>query len=509
MQGPDLISILMTGLVKPLILISLISVLFLFLRRRSAALKHFCLLMGMLSLLVLPVSAFLIPDTDWAFPFSHLLFQSFPFAWQEYLLKTSNVSVNPDWWQSILAIYLLVSTSIIFYLVIGFIQLWRIYARSVAVKDSETLALVEEIGRLYGVNRKVQLVSTTEIDSPCVWGLARPKILIPDSFQQWTYDQKISVFMHELGHIHRFDALSLFVVKITCAVFWFLIPVWWFAKKMTRESEMACDDLIYRLRDKQVQYAEHLLQLANHSKTNSPVTLPMSGHSEIYQRIMAVLDSKRQRHAVQAESIQYPLILGLLLVISLGALDSLRVPSLEQSFKNTSTFHWSWARLSESSFQSEEIQEAQKTLDLVDELQSRARPVMITRFIPEKQSADYSIGEEYKSQSEIDKASFRADLLSQSAKSSSAYKVVQQTEPEYPEAALKKGSAGFVRVMFDLDKSGEPQNIRILDSKPDGVFDRSVVDALKKSRFEWIEKDIPHAAIQKDFIFQLDTGRKR
>ena len=92
MKGPDLISILLGGFIKPLLLISVIAIVFLMLRNRSAALKHFCLLMGMVSLLILPVSAYLIPDRVWEFPLSDLMFQSMPFIWQDTSVRLKSHS---------------------------------------------------------------------------------------------------------------------------------------------------------------------------------------------------------------------------------------------------------------------------------------------------------------------------------------------------------------------------------------------------------------------------------
>ncbi|MBK8187139.1 MAG: M56 family metallopeptidase [Cellvibrio sp.] len=517
MKGPDLISILLGGFIKPLMLIGVIAFLFLLLRNRSAALKHFCLLMGMISLLILPVSAYLIPDMTWEFPLSDLMFQSMPFIWQEYLLKTSHIPVEPLWWQSILMVYLLVSTSIIFYLIMSFIQLWKIYARAKPVKDIETRELVNEIRALLGIKRRIKLVSSQEIDSPCVWGIIHPRVLIPQSSQEWSYEQKVSVFMHELGHVHRYDALSLFIVKISCAVFWFLPPVWWFAKKMARDSEMACDDLIYRLQDKQVQYAEHLLQIANHSTSGSGVVVSMSGdgiagHSEIYQRIMAILDNKKPRQAVEPESVQYPLIIGLLLVIALGTLNHISLNTVIQSHESSSVFNWSWAKITESKNQNANILEAENTLLSVDEFQSQAKPVLITGDMPEVEKVEYGISEEYKADLEIDKSSFQKEELIDStiaSKNNSVYRSLKVSQPLYPDAALKKGLTGFVKITFDLDAAGVPINIHITESQPSGVFDESVIQSIKNSRFEWLEKNYSHSAIQQHFVFQLDTRRKR
>ncbi len=516
MQGPDLISIVMSGVVKPLLLASVIGVLFLFLRNRSAALKHFCLLMGMISLLILPVSGFLIPDIDWVFPFSDRLFDLIPFAWQEYLLKTSYTPVNPFWWQLVLMIYCFVSTSMMFYLVVGFIQFWKISARAKPVIDADTLALADEISDLYGIKRKINLMFSGEINTPCVWGFINPRILFPESYQDWAYEQKVSVLMHEIGHIHRQDALSLLIVKITCAVFWFLFPVWWFAKKMARDSEMACDDLIYRLRDKQVQYAEHLLTFADHSTRDSGAVVSMLGksseRSEIYQRIMAILDTKKPRQTVEPESVQYLLIIGFLLVMSLGALDRVTLDSVAQSQESTSVFNLEWAKVNESPQQHVILANAEATLASVELLQSRTKPILIPDARPKPDNTDFAIKAEYRHQMDIESSIKPTDLSAQSLvpiTNRFDYRSLESIQPRYPESAQRKGLTGFVKIVFDLDATGVPINIRITESHPAGVFDQSVIQAVQQSRFEWLEKNSSHSAIQQHFVFQLDTRRKR
>lgn len=519
MQGPDLVTIFINGLIKPMMLIMLVMILYLFLRNRSAALKHFCLMAGMVSLLILPVSAYLIPEITWDFPFSTYFFDHLPFSWREYLIKTSYTTIPSFWWQSLLVVYLFVSTSIMFYLLIGFLQIWNIYRRSSIVEDEETLALVDEIKNLFDINRTLRLASSQELNSPCVWGIWSPKILLPQNYIDWSSDQKISVLMHELGHIHRYDALSLLVVRITCAIFWFLIPLWWIARKISASSEMACDDLIYRLGEKQVQYAEHLLQLADHSKDAPSMAVPMSGHSEIYQRIMAVLDIKRPRHAVKSESIQYPVLIGMLFVVVLASVDRINFYPEKQPVQQGKLFNFSWAKVAESEEQDENWVSAEHTLLIADQLQSQPKPVLITRVIPQKEKVNSEIIEEYKNHFKIDKSDVAVTVAIHTENSianknsASAYKTISAISPIYPEVALKKGITGNVKVEFDIDEYGYAKNIRILESNPSGIFDDAIIHSLKQSRFQWNENATQHSSIQRlsikqNFHFKLDH-RKR
>lgn len=514
MSGPDMVTILISIVIKPLLLLAVIGLLYLLLKKSSAALRHFVLLMGVAALLILPVTAFLIPDMAWQFPFSQILFDLLPFSWKEYLLKTSYVQIEPLGWQITLMVYLLVSTSLVSYLLIGFVQLWIIYSRSKPVTDPDSLQTLQELSQLLGINRSIKLVAHKDIESPCVWGFWQPKILLPESSKNWSHDQKISVLMHELGHIHRRDTLGLVLVKISCAVFWFLPPVWWLAKKISVTAEIACDDLIYQLRDKQIQYAEHLLQLADH-KNASTAAMPMSGHSEIYHRIMAVLDAKQPRESVKAEKIQYPVLLGVLLVLLLATLSNIQLPTIEQSISKVNLV-WDKPESTRIYPTSEVISDAENTLIKVQWIENQDKPVIDNQALPSRDKNIPDLKKDYQlsiNKDELDSLAVSSVDDSVSIKSTKTSKPVYQqlVAPPivYPDTAMRKSISGFVKVSFQLDSEGIPSNITIEESSPRGVFDQAVLDALQKSRYAWQSQSDPNARIQRRFSFQLEKPRTR
>ena len=55
-------------------------------------------------------------------------------------------------------------------------------------------------------------------------------------------------------------------------------------------------------------------------------------------------------------------------------------------------------------------------------------------------------------------------------------------EPIYPTKARIKGIEGWVRVQFDITAAGVTRNIKILDSKPPRIFDKSAINAVRKWR---------------------------
>lgn len=56
--------------------------------------------------------------------------------------------------------------------------------------------------------------------------------------------------------------------------------------------------------------------------------------------------------------------------------------------------------------------------------------------------------------------------------------------PQYPRRQQSLGVEGFVDLMFDIGPTGKTQNIRVLYSQPQGVFDKASIRALKKWKYK-------------------------
>lgn len=55
--------------------------------------------------------------------------------------------------------------------------------------------------------------------------------------------------------------------------------------------------------------------------------------------------------------------------------------------------------------------------------------------------------------------------------------------PLIPELAWKNKTSGWVLVVFNVARDGSTKNIRVLDANPRGVYEESVVSAVKKWRY--------------------------
>ncbi len=55
--------------------------------------------------------------------------------------------------------------------------------------------------------------------------------------------------------------------------------------------------------------------------------------------------------------------------------------------------------------------------------------------------------------------------------------------PVYPEAAIRSGTTGFVRLNLDIDPYGRTQEIIVENAQPPGIFDAAAISAVEQWRY--------------------------
>jgi len=70
------------------------------------------------------------------------------------------------------------------------------------------------------------------------------------------------------------------------------------------------------------------------------------------------------------------------------------------------------------------------------------------------------------------------------ARSALNLKRVHYSAPQYPAIALQERLSGFVTIEFVVDTKGQPVGLRIIDAQPAQVFERSVLMAAKRWRYQ-------------------------
>lgn len=490
MTTEGMIALLTLWVIKPLLIIAVIFLGALLLRKTSAALQHFWLATGVVAVLVLPLLSPVLPALEWqvlpalANQDQHPLVARF----YQFLAQLN----QPQLRLTLLAVYTLLASWLLFYFLLGLLQL-RLQTRAANLcEDQELQSLLQELRAELGIERDVNLRISHDVQSPQVWGLWHPTITLPVSAGYWSSERKLAVLIHELGHVARCDWGTMIVVKVVCALFWFLPPVWWLAARLDHCAEMACDDFIYRLRDKHLAYAESLLAFAQ-PHTRHPIgkpsgsdmpALPMAGHAPMFYRIQAILDSRRPRTPVAAEAQQYWVLTLIMLLLPLAALQLM--PIRETLLAN---FLIILEANNEPRNEAEEVAQEHQTRVLDAETLRQLKQEIVNSRSPQPITPEIDqltvVAEHPKLINDWNPDVENENLaMSLPSIRIEGYMPLETTVPVYPRTALQREIEGEVIVRFTIAADGRVQEPQILYAQPQRVFERAVLTALREWRYK-------------------------
>ena len=159
------------------------------------------------------------------------------------------------------------------------------------------------IRRDHRVVREVRVLESQRVSSPCTWGVLRPTLLLPACGEDWPESRRRQALLHELAHLRRFDHVSGVVARLACALHWYNPLVWLAARQLKLLQEQACDDAVLRSGGAPSEYAQFLVDLAGQCNDDRELPNPaigMARPSLLRERVVAILDPRRARPALQA-----------------------------------------------------------------------------------------------------------------------------------------------------------------------------------------------------------------
>ena len=127
-----------------------------------------------------------------------------------------------------------------------------------------------------------------KIISPAVYGIIKPRIILPISYQ----DKDIElIILHEKMHIRRADNLWRMLAFLIAAAHWFNPFCWVFLKLFLADLELSCDEcVLVKLGDNRAkEYALSLLE----SRQSTTVFASAFGGAKIRTRIENILSFKK------------------------------------------------------------------------------------------------------------------------------------------------------------------------------------------------------------------------
>ncbi|MGE4180397.1 MAG: M56 family metallopeptidase [Limisphaerales bacterium] len=197
------------------------------------------------------------------------------------------------------------------------------------LEDPYLCELAERSRKELGVACRVEIRLGHDAEAPGLSGWLKPVILVPSGLiGRLGSDAWRHVFRHEFAHVRRRDILwNAWLTVLTC-VHWFNPMVWWGARRMRQDRELACDAMALRGADSGMRrtYGETLLELA---------TLPpMPGSTETLMGIRehaAALGERLKSLRQVPRGVWVPALLGIGIVTVLAASWLTRAPVLKRA----------------------------------------------------------------------------------------------------------------------------------------------------------------------------------
>ena len=144
-------------------------------------------------------------------------------------------------------------------LFVGWSRVRQIGREARPIRDVEWLVERDSAARRLELNRRVELVESEAVPVAMTFGVLRPLLMFGRAARQWAIERRRVVLLHELAHVKRADWPALLLAELAAAVYWFHPLAWWLTRRVRRDAETACDDLVIASGTKPSVYAGHLL----------------------------------------------------------------------------------------------------------------------------------------------------------------------------------------------------------------------------------------------------------
>jgi len=222
-------------------------------------------------------------------------------------------------------------------LLLGALALRRQGRNATCITSGPWLSLLKELSGNLRLRRRVVLLQGDRDTMPLAWGIMRPRILLPGEADEWSAERRRVVLLHELAHIRHWDCVAQLIAHLACALHWFNPLAWAVRRRMISEREQACDDVVLSAGLKPSSYADHLLNIASGLRSgwaSGSAAIAMARPSKLEGRLLAVLDTKRNRRALTRVAMVITIVLLSGIVLPLATMHAAELRNPVQTDEN-------------------------------------------------------------------------------------------------------------------------------------------------------------------------------
>ena len=163
------------------------------------------------------------------------------------------------------------------------------------------------------VHLRENIYLSERVQSPAVYGIVRPRIILPVSYAEKDIDY---ILMHERMHICRADNLWRILAFIITAVHWFNPFAWLFLKLFLADTELACDECVISKcsPEQRKAYALSLLEC----KKSAAAFASAFGGAKIRTRIENILSFQKMTWISAAGFTAFAIAIAVVLLTNAG-----------------------------------------------------------------------------------------------------------------------------------------------------------------------------------------------
>ena len=353
-----------------------------------------------------------------------------------------------------------------------------------------------------------------DLASPVTFGARRPVVLLPARFPEFDAHMQEAILCHEILHVRRRDWLFTVVEELVRAVFWFHPAIWWLLGEIGLAREQAVDRQVVELTKSRDEYVDALLAIAGARPRLDLAPAPLFLRKRhLKQRVVSVLKEVRMSRTRLISA----LAAGLVILVAAcwfvtGAFPLAAAPevvndapgvtvdlggagimhrtgvfypaaALKQGVQGTVVVEVkldSSGNVSDAHVLSgpEELRKAvlESVLQwhLMKNLSGSSRQVSISFSLPAEGSQSGVAGGVA---GDVGAGVYRV------GGGVTAPVLLYRKEPEYTEEARRARVSGTVQLYVEIDPSGNPTNIRVLQGPGLGLDERAI-EAVRTWKFK-------------------------
>lgn len=154
----------------------------------------------------------------------------------------------------------------------------------------------------YHLNRSFDIYEIDELSSPMIFSIRKPTILLPAQ-NQYTDQELIFIFRHEVGHFYYHHLLYHFGVELFSIVYWWNPLNKYIKKQIDTLLEMSIDHSFSSSADETIAYLNCLLKVKKQSaqqqlfpKLNSSLSMNNLQESMLEKRFQLLTHSQKCQH---------------------------------------------------------------------------------------------------------------------------------------------------------------------------------------------------------------------